>query len=190
MKTLILLGVSLLLVSGSASAGAGARDPCALHPTHSGWRVFVDYHDGFCFEYPPRYRRAPAVFAPGYMPAPHIRFIARLTTQPSPYLGATSANPKVATIDVMDQGVPFHPQDLAQFAPTDGMRPQLIRAAHRDFYLFGPGGGGVQYPDSFYFAIRGRTFSIDFYGPYSNDKTPNFVTKKIEPQVLASFRTF
>jgi hypothetical protein len=48
----------------------------------------------------------------------------------------------------------------------------------------------VDYQGRFCFGSRGRTFSIDFVGPYSGDKNPNAETKRIEPQVLASFRLF
>jgi hypothetical protein len=71
-----------------------------------------------------------------------------------------------------------------------GNSPTLIHAAQAEFYYYGPGGGGVDYPDAYYFGLRGRTFSIDFFGPYTGDKTPAAVTKQIEPKVLASFRPF
>ena len=52
------------------------------------------------------------------------------------------------------------------------------------------GGGGVEYPDQFFFNLKGKTLYIVFDGPYINDKTPADETKKIEEKVLASFRTF
>jgi hypothetical protein len=68
--------------------------------------------------------------------------------------------------------------------------PQPIHEAHGEFYYYGAGGGGVDYPDTFIFGLRGRSFSIDFWGPYSGDKTPATETKTLEPKVLASFRSF
>ena len=48
----------------------------------------------------------------------------------------------------------------------------------------------MNYPDVFYFGIRGRTFSIDFVGPYSLENIPDPEAERIEPEVLASFHSF
>ncbi|HTX42332.1 MAG TPA: hypothetical protein VMD25_10925 [Acidobacteriaceae bacterium] len=187
-KAPIWLCAVLLAMAGCGLANASNHNPCALHPTRRGWHVFVDYRDGFCFEYPHKYRIAPAVFSPGYMPDPKIRFIGRLTTKPS---SNEPDNPHVAEIDVYDEGYPFRLKDLIQFWPIDeDNAPPLVHAAHADFYYCGPGGGGVSYPDDYFFGARGRTFSISFDGPYKGDRTPDAETKRIEPEVLASFRTF
>jgi len=187
-KAPLLFGAVLLAMAGCGSASASSHNPCVLHPTRRGWHVFVDYRDGFCFEYPPKYLSAPAVFPPGYMPG-KTRFIGRLTTKPS---SNDSDDPDVAEIDVYDEGYPFRLEDLMQFSPIGDVdnAPPLVHAAHADFYYCGPGGGGVTYPDDFFFGIRGRTFSISFDGPYKDDKTPDAETKITEPEVLASFRTF
>lgn len=125
--------------------------------------------------------------APGDTPG-KTRLLGRLTTKPS---RVDSTDPDVATIEVYDEGFPFRVADLIRFSPIgDDNAPPLIHTAHADFYYCGPGGGGVTYPDNFYFGIRGRTFSIIFYGPYKDDKTPDAETKRIEPEVLASFRAF
>lgn len=189
MKAPVWLGVVLLVTANSCLANTRKNNPCALHPTRHGWHVFVDQRDGFCFEYPPKYRKAPAVYPPDYVPDPKTRFIGRLTTKLSQY---ESADPDVATIDVYDEGYPFRLEDLIKFSPIGDVdnAPPLIHAAHADFYYCGPGGGGVNYPDDFFFGIRGDTFSISFYGPYKDDKTPDGETKRIEPEVLASFRRF
>jgi hypothetical protein len=191
MKILIRFFVAVLVLAGCGLARAADHSPCALHPTQPGWRVFVDHPDRFCFEYPAKYRSAPARFAPGVSTGASL-FMGRLTTKPTPAAGVSAQEPEVASIDVFAYGVPFQPEALTRFAPT-GMEdhsPQHIPAAHGDFYYYGPGGGGVEYPDDFYFGIRGRTFSISFSGPYSTDKTPDPETKRIEPEVLASFRSF
>jgi hypothetical protein len=191
MNILMRFAVGLLVFAGCSFAIAADHNPCALHPTRTGWRIFVDRRDGFCFEYPPKYRIAPARFAPG-LSTGGPKFIGRLTTKPTPAEGASADNEKVATIDIFAYGMPFRADDLTRFAPMgmDDYPPQRIPAAHGDFYYYGPGGGGVQYPDDFYFGIHGHTFSISFSGPYSTDKTPDAVTKRIEPRVLASFRPF
>ena len=192
MKTPIWFGASLLAMVSCGLAGASDHSPCDLHPTRTGWHVFVDHQDRFCFEYPSKYRVAPAVFAPGVTTGNATRFIGRLTTKPSPSVVASVDDEEAATIDVFAFGIPFRPEDLTKRAPPgqDVSPPQLIHAAHGKFYYYGPGGGGVDYPDVFYFGIRGRTFSIEFLGPYSGDKTPAPETKRIEPEVLASFHSF
>jgi hypothetical protein len=192
MKILMRFAVSVLALAGCGLARAADHNPCALHPTRTAWRVFVDRRDRFCFEYPPAYHVAPAMFAPGVSTGPG-RFIGRLTTRPSPNeIASAQQDPKTATIEVFAYGIPFRPKGLTRFAPMGGedAEPQYIHAAHGEFYYYGPGGGGVDYPDAFYFGIEGRTFSIEFVGPYSRDKTPDPETKRIEPEILATFHSF
>lgn len=192
MKTPTWFGVPLLAMASCCLVGASDHSPCELHPTRTGWHVFVDHKDGFCFEYPPKYHVAPTVFAPGISTGNATRFIGRLTTAPSPSEGAIADDPKAATVNVFAEGIPFRPKDLSKRAPTGGedSSPQRIHAAHGEFYYYGRGGGGVDYPDVFYFGIRARTFSIEFVGPYSLGNTPDPGTKKIELEVLASFHSF
>jgi hypothetical protein len=192
MKTTIWFVISVLAMASCGLAGASDHSPCDLHPTRTGWHVFVDHQDRFCFEYPPKYHAAPTVFAPGVSAGNATRFIGRLTTAPSPSEVATADDPKAATINVFAFGTPFRPEELTQRAPTgqQDSPPQRIHAAYGEFYYYGRGGGGVNYPDVFYFGIRGRTFSIDFVGPYSESNIPDPETKRIEPEVLASFHSF
>jgi hypothetical protein len=192
MKTPISFGVSLLAIASCGWAGASDHSPCDLHPTRTGWHVFVDHQDRFCFEYPPKYHVAPAVFAPGVSTGNTTRFIGRLTTAPSSSEGGIGDDPKAATINIFTYGIPFRPEDLTKRAPTGAQDapPQRIHAAYGEFYYYGRGGGGIDYPDVFYFGIRGRTFSIDFAGPYSRGNTPDPETKRIEPEVLAGFHSF
>lgn len=51
-------------------------------------------------------------------------------------------------------------------------------------------GGGVSYPDGYYFNLKGKILLIDFDGPYENDKTPTPATKEMERKLLATFRVF
>jgi hypothetical protein len=182
--------VSLLAICYSTSLGAAGRSPCDAHRTQPSWHIFVDNKDRFCFEYPSRYQVAPAVFASGVTNGPATEFLGWLTTKPGPT--ALAGDEDNATIDVLAYGMPFRPDGLTRFAPTglDDTPPTRIHTAHGDFYYYGPGGGGVAYRDAYYFGLQGRTFSIQFFGPYAGNKTPAAVTKQIEPKVLASFRRF
>jgi hypothetical protein len=64
------------------------------------------------------------------------------------------------------------------------------RAGEYAFYYYGPGGIGVSYPNTYFFNLRGKTLYITFDGPYINDKTPSAETKKLERELLATFRLF
>jgi hypothetical protein len=182
--------VSLLAICYSTSLGAAGHSPCDAHRTQPSWHVFVDNKYRFCFEYPSRYQVAPAVFASGVTNDPATEFLGWLTTKPGPT--TLAGDEDNASIFVFAYGTPFLRDGLTRFAPTglDDTPPTPIHTAHGDFYYYGPGGGGVAYPDAYYFGLRGLTFSIQFFGPYTDNKTPAAVTKQIEPKVLASFRRF
>lgn len=86
----------------------------------------------------------------------------------------------------------FRPAALVKMAPT-GVEdpPESKHIGQNTFYYYGPGGGGAQYPDGYYFNLRGKILVIDFHGPYDDaDKTPTPATKRMEEKVLATFREF
>jgi hypothetical protein len=188
MRVSIWAGVLLLAIGSRASMAAANRSPCRLHPTHPHWHVFVDSKDRFCFEYPTRYRVAPAVAGSNT----DRRFLVELATKPEVAQLPIADHEDNAMIDVTAYDVPFRVDDLNRFAPTGAQDspPRPIHAAYEVFYYYGAGGGGVDYPDAYFFWLRGRTFSIQFYGPYVGDKEPAEVTKRMEPEVLASFQRF
>ena len=70
------------------------------------------------------------------------------------------------------------------------VQPVPFRFGSQTFYYIGPG-GGVNYPDTFFYNLRGRILVIEFDGPYpldSKSKSPSDETKKFEKAVLESFR--
>lgn len=76
-------------------------------------------------------------------------------------------------------------------APSDAeFPPGRMQVGGKTFYYYGAGGGGVCYPDKYYFDLKGKTLRIIFDGPCVDDKTPSPETKKIEAQMLAILRTF
>lgn len=85
----------------------------------------------------------------------------------------------------------FSTSSLVMMAPT-GIEspPEPVHAGKNKFYYYGPGGGGVSYPDGYYFNLRGEILVIDFDGPYANDKTPTAATKEMALKVLATFSIF
>jgi hypothetical protein len=88
-------------------------------------------------------------------------------------------------------GKAFDLQSFVETAPT-GIEspPEPVHIGRYTFYYYGPGGGGVQYADAYFFDLRGKTLTVTFDGPYDGDKTPSAETKKLEPEIMATFCTF
>lgn len=96
-----------------------------------------------------------------------------------------------ANIDVCALDEAFGPAALMEMAPTGiDSPPEPQRMGENTFYYYGAGGGGVQYPDGYYFNLRGKILVISFDGPYGNEKSPTPEATQMEQKVLASFREF
>jgi hypothetical protein len=60
-----------------------------------------------------------------------------------------------------------------------------VQIGKHTFYYYRVGGGGVAYPDSFFYDLHGKILLIEFDGPYPpTDKTPSKQTKQMEIEVL------
>ena len=194
MKSLRLGNILFISACSTLSFAGGYQSPCMTNRTQRGWHVYVDKKYRFCFEYPPQYKSAPTATAPGIgsgIPVSERRV--RLSVNPQPVEHPdTNEDETDATINVIAYGTSIHLSDLSSLAPTgwQDVPPERVPTMHQEFYYYGPGGGGVAYPDSYYFGLRGRTFSIQFFSPSDGHKTPAAATKQIEPKVLASFRRF
>ena len=177
----------------AASTFSLSQISCREQPTRAGWRVFVDNKYGFCFEYPPKYKIAQSARAPEGSPYLTLRSYAELATRPeSVNLVGADSDQDNATLEVMLLGTRFNVDSLRRFAPTgfQDIPPKRVPAAHATFYYYGRGGGGVDYADSYFVNLRGRTLWIIFGGPYTEGNTPAKITKDLEPKVLRSFRKF
>lgn len=166
--------LTALLACTAASAQKLGTNPCTTGAQREtfAWRVYADWDHHFCFRYPGSYK-----------PIPQPR---RMCRGPKLQDEKTGANIGVC---VLHEG--FRPSTLVRMAPTGiDSPPEPVRIGKNTFYYYGPGGGGVSYPDGYYFNLRGKILVIDFDGPYENDKTPTLETKKMELKVLASFREF
>jgi hypothetical protein len=76
------------------------------------------------------------------------------------------------------------------YAHTGWSQPVSFHVDGNTFYWYGPGGGGVTYPDTFLYDLNGRILIFEFDGPYTPDsKSPSEETKGIEKVVLQSFRS-
>lgn len=95
-----------------------------------------------------------------------------------------------ASISVRFTNMNFNLQDIKQrFAPTGNESlPEQIKAGQNTFYFYGSGGGGVSYPDNYFYDLNGKILIIDFDGPYISDKTPSDEIKQLESQILSSFK--
>ena len=165
--------MAALLVSFSASQTSGTT-PCvtAVGSETSSWRVYTDRDHHFCFRYPRSY-------IPISLPKASCR---------GPKLEDKKSGANIG-VCVVDED--FRPDALVRMAPTGfDSPPEPQRIGQNTFYYYGPGGGGVSYPDGYYFNLHGKILAIDFDGPYENDKTPTPETKQMEQKALASFREF
>jgi len=166
--------LTALLVSLPALAQKSGTSPCATaaESETSRWHVYIDRDHRFCFRYPG-----------SYTPVARPKSMCR-----GPKLESQKSGGSMG-VCVLDED--FRPAALVKMAPTGfDSPPEPLRMGKNTFYYYGPGGGGVSYPDGYYFNLRGKILVIDFDGPYENDKTPTAETKRMETKVLASFRQF
>src|SRR6266851_2033825 len=171
-----------LLLAGCCSTPAQTlspkRVPCDTQSAPKGWGTYVDRIHGFCFRYPPIYKRVPNAINKLQTATFHLVTFRRLHSDAHLFVA-------------FDDDTPFDLQSFVKTAPT-GLEspPSPIHVGEYTFYYYGPGGGGVSYPDTYFFNLRGKTLYITFAGPYINDKTPSAETKKLERELLATFRLF
>ena len=171
------IAILLLAACGSvlAQASAEERVPCGTQSPSDGWHTYVDRVHDFCFRYPSIYKRVPSVT--GFHAKKQAITFQRLHSD--------------AYIFVWFENKPFNLQRFAKTAATGWESPPSpVRVGKYTFYYYGRGGGGVAYPDAYFFNLRGKTLYVTFDGPYMNDNTPSAETKKLEREILATFRTF
>lgn len=97
-----------------------------------------------------------------------------------------------AAITVFFSTEAFDLERIVTYAPTGVIKLDPVHVGSHTFYYWGPGGGGVDYPDSYFFNLNGKTLRFEFDGHYSlsSGKSPDEQTKQIERKVLDSFRSF
>ena len=162
--------------------------PCPTKNTPVGWKTYVSPAYGFCLSYPPIYKPSTQPWATG---DPITSRIARKAADDGRLLRLLHRQVPAADIVVLVDLKPFDLQSFVAGAPTGlDSPPSPVKFGNKTFYYYGPGGGGVAYADRFYYDLRGKTLTIDFDGPFINDKTPSAATKAIEAKMLATFRTF
>ena len=96
-----------------------------------------------------------------------------------------------AAITAIFSKEPFDLERIVTYAPNGVIALNPVRVGPHTFYYWGPGGGGVQYPDVYFFDLNGKTLWIEFHGHYNSvEKSPDEQTKQIERKVLATLRVF
>lgn len=135
----------------------------------SGWRVYVDHTNRFCFQYPPAYKIR-------HYPTRRDGMILELRGEGGDIL-------------IWFDQYPFGEHRFEELSRT-GNLPEEKKIGRLTFYYNGPGGGGVDYSDDYLFNLRGRLLHIEFDGPYIHDNHPAPKVRELEPKLLATFRTF
>lgn len=94
------------------------------------------------------------------------------------------------TFDITLDDSNFTPTNLRKYAPTgsEALDPSIVTTK---FFYYGPGGGGVCYPDQYFTSIspatNGKILIFRFYG-CDEDKTPSKIFKDYEMQIIKSFK--
>lgn len=95
-----------------------------------------------------------------------------------------------ASLEIILDSSKFSLENLRRYAPTgsEDIDPGVQNINNNVFYYYGPGGGGVSYPDRYFTNLKGQILVFDFDGPYENDKTPPESAKALERQILSTFQ--
>lgn len=165
--------------------------PCPAENTPAGWKTYVNDKYRFCFSYPPTYTPIAQPWLEKYTHDPESSQQLREAFEENRALQLKDTQYPDECLCVTVGTDPWDLQAMAKYAPTgqEGPpEPKII--AGQVFYYYGPGGGGVCYPDQFFYDLRGKPLSIAFTGPCVDDKTPTPETKKMEDKVLETFQTY
>lgn len=181
----VALMVAFLFTALPRLAGFEWTALCGPSP-EKGWVEFVDQAGRFCFWYPPKYKRDAGN---SNVDLPRDRqTLARLSSSELRQADWDEKGPARVGLYLLP-GV-FDLKRLVKDAPTGYDTPPTPKHYGANvFYYYGAGGGGVAYPDKYYFNLRGRALQIVFDGPYAgDDKSPNAETQADEKVILSSFK--
>ena len=139
-----------------------------------GWQSFKHGKYNYVFEYP----------ADEYLLNPSDDF----TGDEDRIVLVSKVDDSRIIVEYFDEG--FSLSKIRQnFAPTgfEDIDPEAKKIGANTFYYYGAGGGGVEYPDKYFYDVNGKILAIAFDGPYENSKTPTDEMKMFETEFLATF---
>ena len=136
------------------------------------WKTYRNEEYGFEFEYPPEYRE-----------------ISKENLTETAQLAYFKAEDNSEFSVLLDDGA-FSLEYLRKYAPTgaEGFNPEKITIADKTFYYYGPGGGGVCYPDQYFINVNNKVLLFKFFALCENDKTPPEYIKNVASHILSTFR--
>ncbi len=181
-----LLKTSIWIFAFVVAASSTLWAQTAAPNTPPGWKTYVDKVHGFSFAYPPIYAHIRKPHTTRYFgedmdkAAAEGRWV-ELMRQDSH-----------DTIEILLKKERFDLDGFrSRYAPT-GVEwpPRALQEGNNTFYGYGAGHQGMPQPDQFFFDLKGKTLYIQVDGPFTDFTTTTDETKKIESQMLASFRTF
>jgi hypothetical protein len=191
-RAALLLSVVFVVWGGLLSLRAQTvkRSPCEADATHPGWRVYTNREFRFCLQYPPKYHKVPAS-SPDEFSNTRV-FLGSLTLNTlRPGTHGWPVNNKASISFVYIPKTFSMRQMQTCCAPTGADEPPApMRFGGHVFYFYGPGGGGVDYPDEFLIEMNGKILLTSFGGPWKNSKSPIEEIRRLEPKILSTFQTF
>lgn len=177
-----LLLVAAILIGGPALKAGPKPNPLCGSSPQPDWRALVNRRYGFCLWYPPAYSLQARPLSPGRTGIHSLATL--LSTVPRKAAIHDTAG---ASIEVWRLPSHFDLQRLTSDAPTGVIDPPTpMHFGANTFYYYGAGGGGVAYPDRYYFNLHGVTLELLFFGPFEG-KSPDEQTQAMEQLLLSSF---
>ncbi len=172
MKKLIFSTVLLLAAAGCNQQvqNSSSNNKTAT----SDWLTYTNTEFGFTFQYPLEYSKTDGSKGSGFQ-----NLITLQRTKPLGFISVTLVHS------------PFSLNSIrTKYAPTGNENlPKSLTIEQNTFYYYGLGGGGVAYPDQYFFNFNGQISLIAFQGPDDpGHNTPNAATKIIEAQLLSTFK--
>ncbi|MEK9181174.1 MAG: hypothetical protein AAB871_02995 [Patescibacteria group bacterium] len=143
------------------------------------WKTYKNDKYGFEIKYPSDYKIAPLPELDEYWKSKGLEYLMNVKQ--------AQAN---ASIQIYTQGQFDLDRVMREYAPTglQDILPVVKVIGQNTFYYYGPGGGGVEYPDQYFYNLAGKLLVTNFDGPYENDKTPSNAAKQMEIQMLGTFK--
>lgn len=102
---------------------------------------------------------------------------------------ASFAGKKEQYIEVIFDSSTFSTENLKKYASTgnEDFPPTPVAGISTQFYYYGPGGGGVCYPDQYFTKLNNGILIFRFLG-CEDDKTPSATVKSYALQIMKSFK--